>query len=143
MTGGTTVGEVPGVAGMTTGTAGVIAALGTGVAGTLTEGQGGVAGKAVQRGGLALLPGMRKEKLDLLEGVPPMGGCLAPQHLTMAGRLHRMVLLANMVHPLGIDVAASFAQVDQSRWQGAWQVIATGTGATALTHKQGQAQALQ
>ena len=35
MTGGTTVGEVPGVAGMTTGTAGGIAALETGVAGKL------------------------------------------------------------------------------------------------------------
>ena len=43
----------------------------------------------------------------------------------------------------GQQVAVMLKQVDQSRWQGAWQVIATGTGATALTHKQGQAQALQ
>ena len=43
----------------------------------------------------------------------------------------------------GQQVAVMLKQVDQSRWQGAWQVIAIGTGATALTHKQGQAQALQ
>ena len=79
--------------------------------GTLTEAQGGVAGRVVQRGVPVLLLGMLKEKLVLLEGVPPMEVCLGLQHLTMAAPLPPMVLLANMVPPPGIDIAASFAQV--------------------------------